>query len=58
MIGLYLKIPENFMHLILLDGFWFVHIPFGSMVKFQFLAQFSVDHLSYTVVSSFILPLH
>ena len=39
----YLKIPENFVCLILQDGFWFVHVPFGSMIKFQFLAQFPVD---------------
>ena len=34
---------------IFLDGFWWVHIPYGSMIKFQFLAQFSVDHLSHPV---------
>ena len=28
-----------------LDGFLFGHIPLGSMVTFQFLAQFPVDHL-------------
>ena len=28
------KIPENFVHLILQDGFRFVHIPFCIMVKF------------------------
>ena len=27
-----------------------MYILFGCMVKFQFLAQFSVDHLSYTVM--------
>ena len=55
-IRLYLKIPENFMRLILQDGFWFVQIPFGCMVKYQFLAQFSADNLSYPVMSSLILP--
>ena len=30
----YLKISENFMCLVLHDGFWFVHIPFDCMVKF------------------------
>ena len=30
---------------ILQDNFWFVHVPFGSMVKFRFLAHFPVDHL-------------
>ena len=33
------------MHLTLQDGLWFVHIPFVSMVNFQFLAQFPVGHL-------------
>ena len=56
-ICLYLEIPENFVRFNLQDGFWFVHIPFGSMVKFQFLAQFPVDHQSYLVVSSLILLL-
>ena len=51
---LYLKINENFMHLILQHGFWFVHIPFCSMIKFQFLAQFLVDNLSHPHVLSFI----
>ena len=41
------------MHLILQNIFWFVHVPFGSIVKFQFLAQFPVDHFSHPVVSSF-----
>ena len=31
---LYLKITENFMRLILYNGFWFVRISFGYMVKF------------------------
>ena len=54
---LHLKIPENFLRLILQDGFWFVYIPFGSMVKFLFIAQFPVNHLLHPVVSSLILPL-
>ena len=33
------------MQLIFLDGFWIVHISFVRMVKFQFFAQFSGDHL-------------
>ena len=33
------------MRLLLQDGYWFVHISFGSIVKFQFLVQFQVDHL-------------
>ena len=28
------KFLENFVYLILLNGFWFVHIPLGGMVKF------------------------
>ena len=36
------------------DGFWFGHVPFGSLEKFQFLRQFPVDHLSFPVVSTFI----
>ena len=33
----------TFSLLIFKDRFWSVHIPFFSMVKFQFLAQFFVD---------------
>ena len=54
-ICLYLKISDKFVRFLFLDGFCFVHIPFGSMVKFQFLAQFPMDHLSHPVVSSLIL---
>ena len=54
-ICLYLEISANFVRLVLKKGFWFVHIPFGSIVKFQFLAQFSVDHLHQPVVSSPVL---
>ena len=43
MICLYLKIPVNFVCLLLLDGFWIVHIPLVLMVKFQFFAWFP-DH--------------
>ena len=52
-----LKIPEIFMRLILQDEFWFMHIPFGSMVKFQFLTRFPADLLPHPVVPSFIIPL-
>ena len=45
------------MCLILQDGLSFVHIPLGSMVKFQFFAQISVDHILYPVVFSCILLL-
>ena len=55
MICLYLKIPNNFVCLIIQEGFWIVHIPLVRMVKFQFLAQFPVDHLLHPVVSNLIL---
>ena len=54
-IGLYLKVPVNFMRFIFEDRFWVVRIPPVRMVKFQFLAQFPVDHLSHPVVSGLIL---
>ena len=50
-----LKIPEVFVRLILLDRFWIVDIPFVRMVKFQFLAQFPVDHLVHPIASCLIL---
>ena len=54
--SLYLNPPQKkFMHLILLDGFWFAHILFGDMVKIQFLAQFPVDHLSHPFMPSLVL---
>ena len=46
---------ENFMRLILPDGFCVVHIPLIRIVKFHSLAQFPVDHLSHPVVSSLVL---
>ena len=55
MICLHLKIPLESVRLILQDRFWFAHIPFGSMVKFQFLAQITVDLLPHPVVSSLTL---
>ena len=54
-ICLYFKIPKKFVHLILQERCWVVHIPFIHMVKFKFLAQFPLNHLSYPVVSSLIL---
>ena len=44
MIRLYLKIPMNFMRLILKDVFWSVYILFGSIVKCECLAQFPITH--------------
>ena len=37
MIRLNLKIPEEFVRLILRDKFWIVHVAFIRMVKFKFL---------------------
>ena len=54
---LYLKIIENFMRLIFLDGFWFMQRLFGSMIKFLSLAQFPVDPLSQPVIPCLILLL-
>ena len=54
-IRLYLKIPEEFVYVILQDRFWMVHIPFVRIVKLQILAQFPVDHLAHPVVPSLIL---
>ena len=48
------KTPEKFVCLILQDIFSVVHIPFFRMVKFQFLAQFQVDHLSCPMLSCLI----
>ena len=52
---LHLKIPEKFVSLTFQDGYWFMKISFGSMVKFQFLAQFPVSHLPHPVMSSLVL---
>ena len=57
MISFYFKILGNFGHLHLQDGFWFMLIPSGSMVKLQFLAQFSVDYFSKPVMSIFVILL-
>ena len=48
--------PRNFMRLILSERFWF-----GSLVKFQFLVQFPIDHFTSPsrtnpVVPNLILP--
>ena len=52
-IRLFLKIPENFIRIIFLDGFRFVHIPFGNIVKIQSLRWFLVDHLIHQVEPCF-----
>ena len=54
-ICLYLKIPEEFVRLVLQNIFWVMHIPFVRMVKLQFLAQFPVDHPAHPDVLSLIL---
>ena len=54
-IRLYVKIPQEFVRVVLLDSCWVVHVPFLRMVKFKFLAQFPVDHFTHPVVSSLIL---
>ena len=56
-ICLYVKVPLEFMRVIFKDRRWVVHIPFVSMVKYQFLAYFPVDHLADPVVSRLILLL-
>ena len=56
MIRLHLKIPKNFMSVILPDRFWLLHMPCSDMIKFQSLAQFLVYYLpthSYVVLYSF-----
>ena len=53
-IRLYIKVPQEFVHIIFLDRCWVVHIPFVGMVKFKFLAHFPVDHLAHPVVSSLV----
>ena len=48
-IHLYLKIPDNFLGLILKEWFWFLHIPFGCIVQF-YSCTISRDHLSHPVM--------
>ena len=47
---LYLKILENFVSLIFSETFMFMLMSFVSIVKFQSLAQLSVDYFSYPVM--------
>ena len=54
-IRLYLKMLQKFFRLILKDGLRVVHLSLVRKVKFKFLAEFSVDHFPYPVVSSLIL---
>ena len=46
-----LKIPEDFVDLILHDGLRVAHIVFDRMVKFKLLVKFSVNHLLHLIVS-------
>ena len=43
------------LYLILLKAFWFLHISFVQMVKFEFIAHFPVDHFPPLVLPSLIL---
>ena len=49
------QIPEKLSHLIPQGGSLVLHIPLVYMIKFKFLAQFPVDHLPHSVVSSRLL---
>ena len=53
----YLNFLDNCKRLILKYGFCFVNIPFGSMVKFKFLAKFPMDLFSHLIMSSLIFLL-
>ena len=48
---------KEFMRVIFQDRCWVVHIPYVSMVKFNFLAHLPVDHLADSVASHLILLL-
>ena len=37
--------------------FWFVHIPFGNILKFESLAQFPVDHFSHLAQNPDLKPI-
>ena len=56
-IRLYVTIPYEFLCRIFQDRYWFMHIPFGRMEKFELVTQFPVDYLVHLVVSSLILIL-
>ena len=51
MIRLYVKIPEEFVRLIIQDRCWVVHIAFVRMVKFQF----PMYHIAHPVVPIIII---
>ena len=44
---------QRILCLILVDGFWFMHEPFGCKIEFHLLAQFSLDHAK--TYTSFVL---
>ena len=47
MIRLYIRIPEEFVRVILQDRCWVVHIPLVCVIKFRFFAQSLVDHFTH-----------
>ena len=47
--------PRKSVRLIFQDGFRYMQISFGSIVKFQFLAQFQVDHFPLSRVFSYMV---
>ena len=54
-IRLHFKVSENLMDLIFFDTIWFLHIRFVSLVKFESLARFPMDHPSHPVDSSLVV---
>ena len=50
-----LKRTNIFSCVIIRDRCWVVHIPFVRVVKFQFLAQFLMDHFAYSIGSCLIV---
>ena len=55
MIRLYVKVPLEFVCVLLQDKCWVVHVPFVRLVKFRFLAHLPVNHCAHPVLSSLIL---
>ena len=49
------KGPDDVVCLILLDGFYFVHIPFMAGWKIQLLAQFPEDYFPYPMISRLVI---
>ena len=53
--SVFISKSQRILCLILLNGFWFVHIPFSSMVKFQAHLPYSVMSFSANLLHSFIM---